>query len=341
MSGLQPVVLEGALEVSPEAPGWRAEPARESDFTALAEFVDSVRDGGGRKFPASPAGLADVFAGRVPEHSRVLRSGTGEIRGFTVLYQPSSTAAVQNAAATVGPEVPAPVVQAAVSALTAAFERENSHVPALQIFASADTSPVSDALLTAGFDIEARFWGKRRVLTDADRQVDPMPGITVLDWSQVVSRDLGEAVRQAQYETFLRHFGELGKTADGWRHHLAGPVFEPRFSFAAIDTTVGLGASGRPVVAGFTLGSNYTDDSLGDREVNAHTDYIGVRAPWRKRGLAAHLLRHVWRSALEAGLPAASLGVDTQNEHAAARLYDSVGYHTISENAAYRYSRRS
>lgn len=351
MSGSSASILEGVLggaapdraAQSGEAlqQGWRSEPATEGDFAALAAFVDSVRDGGGRKFPASPAGLADVFAGRVAEHSRILRSPSGEIRGFTVLYQPSSTAAVQNATVTVGAEVPAPVARAAVAALKAAFERANGHVPALQIFASAEPSPASDALVAEGFEVEAKFWGKRRVLTDADRQVDPLPGITVLDWAEVVSRDLGEAVRQAQYETFLRHFGELGKTAEGWRHHLAGPVFEPRFSFAALDTSAGSGVGGRPVVAGFALGSNYTDDTLGHREVNAHTDYIGVRAPWRKRGLAAHLLRHVWRSALEAGLPAASLGVDTRNEHAAARLYDSLGYRTTGQNAAYRYRRRS
>ncbi|MCS5724087.1 GNAT family N-acetyltransferase [Herbiconiux sp. CPCC 203407] len=319
--------------------GWWAEPVRAAHHPALAAFIDAVPSHG-RKFPATAAGVADVFAHSVPSHSLVLRDASGDIGGYTVLYEAADDSSVVNAGAGIGDDAPEGLAAAAVAALVAGFTESAPSKRSLRVFSTVDPSPLSAALAAAGFGIEASFWGKRRAVAVTDAALPSVPGITVLGWAEVEARGLGELVRQAQHETFLHHFGELSKDEAAWRHHLAGPVFEPRFSFAALagaddPVVAGGGVLGGVQVAGYALGSNYTDDALGHREVNAHTDYIGVRAPWRRRGIARLLLAHVWHAALEAGLPAASLGVDTANEHDAAALYDALGYRTLHHNAAW------
>ena len=52
---------------------------------------------------------------------------------------------------------------------------------------------------------------------------------------------------------------------------------------------------------GYVLGSTYTHLTGGGEERSAHTDYIGVRADQRKRGIGEFLLRKSWLAALRRG----------------------------------------
>lgn len=63
---------------------------------------------------------------------------------------------------------------------------------------------------------------------------------------------------------------------------------------------------------------------------------VGVRRPWRKRGLATALLARSLRVLGEAGMDYALLGVDAENPHQAVRLYTNVGFHEIRRNVVYR-----
>jgi ribosomal protein S18 acetylase RimI-like enzyme len=58
---------------------------------------------------------------------------------------------------------------------------------------------------------------------------------------------------------------------------------------------------------------------------------IGVRKPWRRRGLGRALLLHAFREFRGRGFERASLGVDSENPTGATRLYESVGMHVESE----------
>jgi mycothiol synthase len=52
---------------------------------------------------------------------------------------------------------------------------------------------------------------------------------------------------------------------------------------------------------------------------------LGVREPWRRRGLGEALLRSAFAALHERGFRRVGLGVDTENETGALRLYERVG----------------
>jgi ribosomal protein S18 acetylase RimI-like enzyme len=54
-------------------------------------------------------------------------------------------------------------------------------------------------------------------------------------------------------------------------------------------------------------------------------DVLGVRRPWRGRGIATALLRRAFASLAARGAASVMLNVDSANETGATRLYESVG----------------
>lgn len=62
---------------------------------------------------------------------------------------------------------------------------------------------------------------------------------------------------------------------------------------------------------------------------------IGVRKPWRKRGLGQALLLHAFGEFYRRGQPRIGLGVDAQNPTGATRLYERVGMRVAYEAIAF------
>jgi mycothiol synthase len=62
---------------------------------------------------------------------------------------------------------------------------------------------------------------------------------------------------------------------------------------------------------------------------------LGVRKPWRRRGLGRALLLHAFREFRTRGFERASLGVDSENPTGATRLYESVGMYVESEHVTF------
>jgi mycothiol synthase len=62
---------------------------------------------------------------------------------------------------------------------------------------------------------------------------------------------------------------------------------------------------------------------------------LGVRPPWRRRGLATALLRHSFRDFRERGATRVGLGVDGENTTGAVRLYEKAGMHVVRRNDTY------
>lgn len=56
---------------------------------------------------------------------------------------------------------------------------------------------------------------------------------------------------------------------------------------------------------------------------------LGVRAPWRRRGLGNALLRASFAALYDRGLRRVGLGVDTENVAGALRLYERAGMHVV------------
>jgi mycothiol synthase len=62
---------------------------------------------------------------------------------------------------------------------------------------------------------------------------------------------------------------------------------------------------------------------------------LGVRRPWRGRGIGATLLRHAFAEYHRRGMTHVSLGVDAENQSGATRLYERVGMRVVSEDVVF------
>jgi mycothiol synthase len=72
-----------------------------------------------------------------------------------------------------------------------------------------------------------------------------------------------------------------------------------------------------------------------DRFGSAWVSILGVRAPWRKRGLGEALLRQAFHDLYARGRRRVSLGVDAENTTGATRLYQRVGMYVALQEDAY------
>jgi ribosomal protein S18 acetylase RimI-like enzyme len=83
-----------------------------------------------------------------------------------------------------------------------------------------------------------------------------------------------------------------------------------------------------PELAGFSL--SYPE-RMGDRQLG-WVGTLGVRAPWRRRGLGGALLRASFNALYDRGLRKVGLGVDSQNATGALRLYEEAGMHRVRQS---------
>ena len=67
-----------------------------------------------------------------------------------------------------------------------------------------------------------------------------------------------------------------------------------------------------------------------------YTETICVRRPWRRRGLARALIARSFSVLKEQGMTETALGVDTENQSGALRLYQSMGFRPVKRNSVYR-----
>jgi mycothiol synthase len=114
----------------------------------------------------------------------------------------------------------------------------------------------------------------------------------------------------AANEAFADEWGFTGTPFDEWwRMRSTAEDFDPTLWFLVRD--------------GDDLAAFARCDA--GRRGGGFVGMLGVREPWRRRGLGLALLRHAFREFRGRGLTRASLGVDTQNPTGATRLYERAG----------------
>ncbi len=147
-------------------------------------------------------------------------------------------------------------------------------------------------------------------------------GLRLAPWTD----DLDEAVRLAHNEAFAKHWGSQPRDTENWKESTSGHrSFRRDWSRLIVDPTRP-DAAGRPPVAAYLAAYAFPQDweSLGHSQ--ARVGLIGVRPPWRGRGLAPALLAAAFRAFAEDGMQGAGLDVDTGNETGALRLYEGMGF---------------
>jgi mycothiol synthase len=120
---------------------------------------------------------------------------------------------------------------------------------------------------------------------------------------------------QAQNEAWRDHWGSHDVSLEEWkRSRFDDPEFDPALWQIAWDGDE---------VAGFSL-NRYR---MGIGWIRT----LGVRRPWRKRGLGEALLLQSFGEFYKRGTRTIGLGVDAQNPTGATRLYQKVGMYAASE----------
>jgi mycothiol synthase len=176
----------------------------------------------------------------------------------------------------------------------------------LQQWVAAANAPGHRLLEQSGYQVVRHIWGMIVELSEAPAMAIWPAGITVR--SPVTDADL-RATYAAFREAFRDHWGYAEQPYEDFaRSSIEIDTFDPSLWFMAMD-------GGE--VAGVVMG-----EILPDR---GWVNDLGVRRPWRRRGLGEALLRHSFGALYQRGLRAVALGVDSQNLTGATRLYERVG----------------
>ncbi|GAB4417794.1 MAG: GNAT family N-acetyltransferase [Anaerolineales bacterium] len=162
-----------------------------------------------------------------------------------------------------------------------------------------------------------RYFWRMEISMDAPPPVPEWPaGIKIRPFDQETH---AYQVYRAQQETFSDHWGHTPVSYQEWTHRrLEGSEYDPSLWFIAWDGDE---------IAGFSL-CRYR---MGSGWVGA----LGVRRPWRKRGLGLALLYHGFAEFYRRGTSIVSLGVDAASPTGATRLYKKAGMRVAAEYVTY------
>jgi len=128
-------------------------------------------------------------------------------------------------------------------------------------------------------------------------------------------------------EAFVDHWGFSPRNEEDYQRWLQHPEFDPTLWRVAWDGDQVAGAS-------INLVSQGENEKLGRNW--AWTEPLGVRRPWRQRGLGRALLLESQREMKARCMQAAALEVDTENTTNALHLYESCGYKAVRRWDLYR-----
>ncbi|MCW2640995.1 MAG: GCN5-related N-acetyltransferase [Dactylosporangium sp.] len=170
------------------------------------------------------------------------------------------------------------------------------------------------------FDLTpVRYWFDMVASTASTTAVVPPAGLQSTTYRSTYEKDLYEA----HMEAFADHWGFQRRDCEEWATlTVRSQAFIPELSVVASDGDE---------IAGYVL-------SYGDADpARIYIGQVGVRRPWRRRGLAGALLSRVLDAARAAGKDFAALGVDADSPTGAVGVYERVGF--TAESRAVTYSR--
>jgi mycothiol synthase len=141
-------------------------------------------------------------------------------------------------------------------------------------------------------------------------------GIEVRTFARDDARELYEADREA----FAEDWGRPERSFEYWWSKFGeSESFDPALTFLAWDGDRLAGYA----ICGLAYGGGLVN-------------LLGVRAPWRKRGLGLALLRHAFRELRARGVEAVTLGVDASNPTGATHLYERAGMRVLFQTDVFQ-----
>jgi ribosomal protein S18 acetylase RimI-like enzyme len=166
-----------------------------------------------------------------------------------------------------------------------------------------------------GYAFVRRFWTMGLDLDDEPPPPRWPRGVRVAPLGAGEERSVFDAMEEA----FQDHWGHVPDDFDEWRvWTIEREGFDPTLWRLVWDGEELAAASLNAV-----------------RRDEGWVNVLGVRRPWRRRGLALALLHESFREFRRRGLPRVLLGVDSENPTGATRLYERAGMHVTRTADAY------
>jgi mycothiol synthase len=172
-----------------------------------------------------------------------------------------------------------------------------------------------ELLANEGYAPVRHFWRMQIKLNEPPTPVWPA-GISVR--ACVLGQD-ERVIFDALEEAFQDHWNHAERDYEEWAAmNMRTPSFDPGLWFLALDG----------------------DEPAGAVRAKLHPDggwinMLGVRRPWRKRGLGLALLLQAFGALYERGARQVALGVDAQSPTGATRLYEAAGMHVAMRFVVY------
>jgi mycothiol synthase len=177
---------------------------------------------------------------------------------------------------------------------------------------------LAELLRRHGFELVRHFFRMEIELDEEPAQPVWPRGIAVRTYQPGDER----AVYDADIEAFRDHWDSFSVPFEEWREHFLGSSeFDPGLWFLAED---------HDELAGIAL--CWSERRPGAGYINV----LGVRRPWRRRGLATALLLHSFHEFRRRGRAKVDLNVDGENLTGAVRLYERAGMRVAHREDAYR-----
>jgi mycothiol synthase len=187
----------------------------------------------------------------------------------------------------------------------------------LRFFVWAQDEPDKRLLEGAGYRLIRHSY---RMRIDFDGE-PPEPDWPVGVRARTVADEDMHAVYETHQETFEDSWEHSRDSFEEWRHWLHGEGFDPGLWFLAEEGDEPAGVS---LCRLFEV-----EPGLGWVSV------LGVRRPWRRRGLGRALLLHSFHQLRGRGCHAVGLGVDAESLTGANRLYESAGMRVVRRSDIY------
>ena len=137
------------------------------------------------------------------------------------------------------------------------------------------------------------------------------------------------AIFEAEVEAFRGHWGasDSDSSDERWEEFRADPLNDTSLWQVAWEGGQVVGMV-RPFI-------NPAENAEGDVR-RGWCENISVRAPWRGRGVASALITRALSALRDRGMNEAALGVDSQNETGALRLYERMGFREVTRETQWR-----
>jgi GNAT superfamily N-acetyltransferase len=179
-----------------------------------------------------------------------------------------------------------------------------------------ETQPGNRALLLSeGYTVAFTFVWMTCQIPTAPIQLTPLPnGLEI----RPVQREQLPAIYAANEEVFSESHDSL-ESYETWLRKLGGPD---------LDTSLWVVAWDGDEIAGHVIS---TSDEAG-----AHTPWVGIRRPWRRRGLGKALMTRMLQCCQQRGIQQTDIGTVAENPGKSLHLYESVGYQIVRRQPRYR-----